>query len=196
MELKIHIRMRMQTWSGWTIACMRKGSSKSCQFVHTHDMDNPLAESVFGLWGNQITEAQISRPCLLKTAQEPSMTLWKGRDASYTSIVSLYVGVQDLATRVPCRLMTSQSQGCCGCKRHGSLHKARSGLTRSIHTFNTYPSALLANSMILSRDLSPRCVNFFSPMMLKDNKQMLKESFLKTTPLFTTFACFCVVIIQ
>ena len=58
------------------------------------------------------------RPCLLKTAQEPLMTLWKGREGSYETHSLL--GFQDLSNRVPCRqFATSQLQALKAIKRQG-----------------------------------------------------------------------------
>ena len=55
----------------------------------------------------------ITRPCLLKTAQETY--LWKGRDWSNTRVASLYVGVQDPPTQAPCIvLVTSQLRALTG----------------------------------------------------------------------------------
>ena len=43
------------------------------------------------------------------------MTLWKGRDGSYASVIFLWVRVQDLPTRVSCRTpVTSQSRALTG----------------------------------------------------------------------------------
>ena len=72
-----------------------------------------------------------SRRCLLKRAQETSMTLWKGTNGRYTRVISLEVGVQDLPTWAPCRApVTSQSRALTGRKCHGTRQKTGSGIQR------------------------------------------------------------------